>query len=107
MRRGTLSYERLRVSGLPSLILRTVDGAITGRAVILHPLWRITDDVTRRLLGSDWRPDIQYVDTFNLERRQPDQSCTPVVLAKIPYRLRLRFDTTPETPGVMNEATRG
>ncbi|WP_204117302.1 helicase-related protein [Paraburkholderia sp. C35] len=69
MRRGTLSYERLDASGLPSLVTRTVDGAVTGHVVVLHPLWRKTDDVTRMLLGSDWQPDTQYVDTFNLERR--------------------------------------
>nr|WP_186183775.1 DEAD/DEAH box helicase [Burkholderia gladioli] len=69
MRRGTLSYERLGESRLPSLVIRTVDGAITGRVVVLHPLWLDADDVTRRLLGSDWRPETQYVDTFNLERR--------------------------------------
>ncbi|WP_321807369.1 DEAD/DEAH box helicase [Burkholderia sp. BCC1993] len=69
MRRATLSYERLSASGLPSLTITTVDGAISGHVVVVHPLWRVTDDVTRRLLGSDWRPDAQYVDTFNLERR--------------------------------------
>lgn len=69
MRRATLSYECLSASGLPSLTVRTVDGAINGHVVVIHPLWRVTEGVTKRLMRSDWRPNTQYIDTFNLERR--------------------------------------
>ncbi|HYG91822.1 MAG TPA: DEAD/DEAH box helicase [Azospirillum sp.] len=69
MRRGTLAYVPLRHSRLPCLIERDLDGAEIARTVVVHPLWRTAPDVMSQLLGPDWSANLQFIDTFNLERR--------------------------------------
>ncbi|MBO3275200.1 DEAD/DEAH box helicase [Pseudomonas schmalbachii] len=67
MRPGTLTPDCMPHSGLPCLVER-IAGRVT-RYVVVHPLWSLESSALAELLGSDWSPDLRFVDTFNLERR--------------------------------------
>ncbi|WP_039756650.1 hypothetical protein, partial [Chromobacterium haemolyticum] len=60
MRPGTLTPDRLQHSGLPYLIERV--GGRETRYVIVHPLWSLESSVLSDVLGSDWSPELRFVD---------------------------------------------
>src|SRR5690606_11769381 len=67
MRPKALSLERLSHSGLPCIIEHS--SAETWRYVVVHPLWRKDTETLAGILGRDYVPGIDAVDTYNLERR--------------------------------------
>lgn len=67
MRPATLKYERLPHSGLPCLVEQ--ESGQEKRYVVVHPLWSLESSVLSGVLGADWSPELNFVDTFNLERR--------------------------------------
>jgi hypothetical protein len=69
MRKGTLSYQSLPHSGLPCLTVTNLDGVQASRIVVVHPLWRLDEEHSKAILGKDWSEDLNYADTFVLERR--------------------------------------
>jgi hypothetical protein len=79
MRSGVFSYATLGKSKMPCLVGPAVDGTVK-RILVVHPLWRVAPDTMRALTGADWKPDLHYVDTFNLERRPLWTLANPVTL---------------------------
>jgi Lhr-like helicase len=69
MRKGTLHYRALSHSGLPCLTVTNLDGVTISQIVVVHPLWRLEEDYAKSILGKDWSEQLQFVDTFVLERR--------------------------------------
>ncbi|MEI9903033.1 MAG: hypothetical protein WDN06_02895 [Asticcacaulis sp.] len=69
MRSGTLAYQPLTSSNLPSIVERTHEGQEIARFVVIHPLWRCDPEVMSKVLCEDWSAELKFLDTFNLERR--------------------------------------
>jgi hypothetical protein len=69
MRPGTVTYRRLAASGLPSLVLKDLDGREVAHAAIVHPLWSTDPAIVSKLMGKDFDERGTFLDTFNLERR--------------------------------------
>ncbi|AOI89852.1 DEAD/DEAH box helicase [Burkholderia pseudomultivorans] len=69
MRKGTLRYQSLPHSGLPCLTVTNLEGVTVSRIAVVHPLWRVDEDYAKAILGKDWSEELDYVDTFVLERR--------------------------------------
>jgi DEAD/DEAH box helicase/Helicase conserved C-terminal domain len=69
MRPGTVTYRRLAASGLPSLVLKDLEGREVAHAAIVHPLWETDPKIVSKLMGPDLNEKMTFLDTFNLERR--------------------------------------